>query len=153
MEGCTVTVLSSLSVEEAASKAIEILLYGEYQEALKPTRYHEGYKGTFEQYLDEEYGKSYMSEDPSAVFDTARLWQHVKYEGQTGTYDGLTAKKEAEYGGEGQGDQFWLVISISDGLTTRYFRRDGWYASYDGGYLDTDTFEVRPAEKTVVVYE
>jgi hypothetical protein len=141
------TNLNSLSVAEAASKAIEVMLYGEYLRMLEPTKYREGFKGTFAEYLDAEY------ELEPGTFDTRRLWEHAKYEGDEGTRDGLTAKVEAQYGGEGQGDQFWLVISISDGLVTRYFRSDGWYASYDGGYLDTETFEVKPQERLVKFYE
>lgn len=146
------TDLNSLSVAEAASNAIELLLYGEYLRMLKPTKYYDGFKGTFEEYIEQEYGSD-SGQPGDAPYDTRRLWEHVKYEGVEGSYDGLTAKVEAQYGGEGQGDQFWLVISITDGETTRYFRRDGWYASYDGGYLDTDTFEVKPQERTVVFYE
>jgi hypothetical protein len=147
--------LASLTVEQAASKALEVLLYGEYQKMLEPTKYSEGYKGTFEEYVSEEYGNDrYVdSDDESAPYDTQGLWEHMKYEGKSGSLDGFTAKVEAQYGGEGEGNQYWVVISVSDGLTTRYFRRDGWYASYDGGYLDTDTFEVKPAEKVVTVYE
>jgi hypothetical protein len=149
------TNLNSMSVEQAASKALEVLLYGEYLRMLEPTKYNPGYKGTFEEYVSEEYGaERYVDKNsPGTEYDTASLWQHIKYEGESGSVDGLSAKVEAQHGGEGQGDQYWVVISISDGLTTRYFRRDGWYASYDGGYLDTDTFEVKPAEKVVTVYE
>ena len=146
------TELNSMTVEQAASKAIEVLLYGEYQRMLEPSEYYQ-FKGTFEEYLDQEYGNRYFNEDEAVKFDTSRLWLHTKYEGDSGTLDGLTAKVEAQYGGEGQGDDFWLVISISDGLTTRFFRRDGWYASYNGGNLDTDTVEVKPKEKLVTFYE
>ncbi len=53
------------------------------------------------------------------------------------------------FGGEGEGDQYWAVIKLGD----RYFRKEGWYASHDGGYLDGDLFEVEPVEKTITVYE
>jgi hypothetical protein len=54
-----------------------------------------------------------------------------------------------QHGGEGEGDQYWVVVRIGD----RYFRKPGWYASHDGGYLDGDLYEVTPETRTVVVYE
>lgn len=55
----------------------------------------------------------------------------------------------ARYGGEGQGDEFWVVIKLGDQL----FKKDGWYASHDGGYLDGDLREVHVVERTVTFYE
>ncbi len=126
------TKLTDMSVREAASKTIELLLVSD-RWPLKE--------------IQEEFG-----EDETSL-DTDSAWREVKYEGQENSRDGLTAKVVAEYGGEGQGDEYWVVISLSDGVLTRYFRRDGWYASYDGGYLDGDTYEVRPQEKVITVYE
>lgn len=59
-----------------------------------------------------------------------------------------------EFGGEGQGDDYWVVIRIvsADG-TERFFKRLGWYQSFNGGELDGPTIEVRPREKMVTVYE
>jgi hypothetical protein len=53
----------------------------------------------------------------------------------------------------GEGDRYYLVVSVSDGNTIRYFRKDGYYASYDGGYLDGEVQEVSPVERVVVYYE
>lgn len=61
---------------------------------------------------------------------------------------------EKNFGGEGQGDDYWVVVKItSEDGTVRYFRQDGWYQSYSGGELDGDTYEVKPTPKTVVFYE
>lgn len=132
--------LKEMTVTEAASKAIETLLRGMYEK----------YEWKDTASLKDDYD----IEDDN--FDIEDCWKEVKYEAsreQPVTVNGFTAKVEAEYGGEGQGEQFWVVVSISDGETTRYFRKDGWYASYDGGYLDGDTSEVVPREKTIVIYE
>ena len=61
---------------------------------------------------------------------------------------------EESFGGEGKGDDYWVVVKIAgnDG-TVRYFRQDGWYQSHSGGELDGDTYEVKPTERTVVFYE
>lgn len=57
-----------------------------------------------------------------------------------------------QHGGEGQGDQAWIVI----GLTMchdveRLFRKEGWHASHDGTYYDGELVEVAPRviEKTI----
>lgn len=50
------------------------------------------------------------------------------------------------YGGEGQGDQYWYVFKLiyTDGAE-RFFKVDGYYASYSGGYYD-EMYEVFPKQ-------
>lgn len=58
---------------------------------------------------------------------------------------------EESCGGEGMGDEFWLVLRVhldEDHL----IRKDGWYASYDGGYYDGDLNEVEAREVTRTEY-
>ncbi len=58
------------------------------------------------------------------------------------------------FGGMDQGSTYYIIFSITDAAgETRIFKRDGWYASHDGGYLEGPTTEVRAAEKTVTVWE
>ncbi len=59
-----------------------------------------------------------------------------------------TLKYVDSYGGEGQGDAYWVVFSVDN----QFFRIDGWYASYDGGELDGELYEVFPEEVTKTVY-
>jgi len=136
--------LTDMSITEAASKALEILLVSCY------TGY---YNAEAEEYLKAELEIDQFSD----LDNTIRAWSQVKGElygdKKKATLDNFTAELVAEYGGEGQGDQYWVVISLSDGKTTRYFRKDGWYASYSGGELDGDTYEVTPQERMVVFYE
>lgn len=56
----------------------------------------------------------------------------------------------AEHGGEGQGDEYWVVAYFKK--FDAYVRVDGYYTSYDGGYLDGSPYFVAPVEKTVIVY-
>lgn len=59
-----------------------------------------------------------------------------------------------QFGGEGQGDQAWVVIKIKfDDGTEKYYRKDGYHASHDGTYFDGDFDEVTPQQKVVTVYE
>ena len=46
------------------------------------------------------------------------------------------------YGGEGQGDEYWLVIKVGK----QFFRVNGWYSSYEGGELDGTLEEVMPKQ-------
>ena len=61
---------------------------------------------------------------------------------------------EKQHGGEGKGDEYWFVIRVeNEGEPDRFFKQDGWYASYDGGYYDGDFHEVQVVEKVVAFYE
>jgi hypothetical protein len=140
-----VTSVKDMSLKEAAGTAIAILL-GDPNRKSKYTG--EDWQAELREAYDIEDNEGWES-----LSDNGSAWQEAKYESSEDTFDGLTAKVISEYGGEGQGDQYWMVVSLSDGDTTRYFRKDGWYASYDGGSLDGDTSEVKPAEKVIVVYE
>lgn len=135
------TDIKDLSVSEAASKALELIVFSYYE------KYYNSI--SFEDYLANTY-----PDIENGDFDLDEIWREFHYEaGNEGTRDGLTGKVVKSHGGEGQGDEYWMVISLSDGNTTRYFRKDGWYASYDGGYLDGETYEVKPAERLVTYYE
>lgn len=46
---------------------------------------------------------------------------------------GYVVKAEEHFGGEGQGDQYWLVFSVDKHGVIAYFKIDGWYASFHGG--------------------
>ena len=80
---------------------------------------------------------------------------YLKYIPLIGTWsapslNGTVLGKEDEFGGEGEGDSYWAVFSTTDSTGTKqYWRIDGYYASYDGGYYDGDLYEVEPFEKTV----
>jgi hypothetical protein len=68
-----------------------------------------------------------------------------------GTIEGLGRVEFVEQvgGGEGEGEHVHLVLRVGD----RYFKKEGYYASYDGTTWDGDFREVKPAEKTIMVYE
>lgn len=66
--------------------------------------------------------------------------------------DGYTFTHIGQHGGEGEGDQYYVVFKVSKDGVDRYFKWSGWYASYDGGHLE-DIFEVTPKEVTVTRYE
>ena len=56
---------------------------------------------------------------------------------------GYKVKGEDGYGGEGQGDEYWVVFSVEKDSEKTFFRLDGWYSSYDGSsFDDTHNFVV-----------
>jgi hypothetical protein len=73
----------------------------------------------------------------------------VKYDGFPALEiaPGVNARREEEYGGEGNGDEFWLVVKLwftEAPNHPEYYRMDGYYSSYEGGELDGEWFEVIP---------
>lgn len=58
-----------------------------------------------------------------------------------------------DYGGEGKGDDYWVVFSITQEDITRFFKKSGWYQSYSGGELDGELEEVTPKAKVITVWE
>lgn len=85
--------------------------------------------------------------------ESPESYNDIKY-GSEGKIPGLGyVKLVDEYGGEGQGEEYWVVFSVSDGEVTRLFRMDGYYASYCGSEFDGELKEVQARQKTVTVYE
>lgn len=70
------------------------------------------------------------------------------------TVDGhkIKFKLEDNYGGEGQGEQYWSVYSFEKDGKKVYVRFNGWYASYVGSEF-VDWAFVEPKQKTITVYE
>jgi hypothetical protein len=112
-------------------------------------------------YLQTSVDKGYVEAltDPDELRDYLKdiegeFWYEGSYSFNKGyTYQGITITSPASYGGEGQGDELWVVFALTDGTDTRYFRKDGYYASYDGGAWDGDFREVTPQDRLVTFYE
>lgn len=68
--------------------------------------------------------------------------------------DGWIFELEERFGGhEGDGEVHWVVFSLTKEENKTYWQIDGYYQSYDGAYLDSDAYEVKAVEKTVIVWE
>lgn len=146
--------LTEMTVTEAASKALQVILAGEYEYRRRKFDWYDEDK-SWQDSLREDYALN-EDDDFSNLDSIMSAWLEARYlDGKfTDVVEGFTAECVAKYGGEGQGDQYWMVISLSDGTTTRYFRKDGWYSSYGGGgTLDGETYEVKPQERLVTFYE
>lgn len=84
----------------------------------------------------------------------AGSWYDIKWQdGVPCEIPGLgTLKYVDDYGGEGQGDEYWVVFSITQGDVTRNFKKQGGYASFAGGEFDGDLTETFPEERTIIVW-
>lgn len=56
-----------------------------------------------------------------------------------------------KYGGEDCGSEYYKVYYFEEHDV--YIRIEGWYSSYDGANFDDYGSVVRPAQKTITVYE
>jgi hypothetical protein len=115
----------------------------------------------FEAALDE--GIPYMytpwraTEPVEATFDNHSFWDEA--EDQQTEYDlpGFDDVKvtyvDGETGGEGSAEHIWqvwrVVTKAGDLDEVQYFKKTGYYASYDGSNWDGSLYEVEPFEKTV----
>ncbi|GAA0955503.1 hypothetical protein [Nonomuraea longicatena] len=67
---------------------------------------------------------------------------------------GMVATVQTEGGGGEDGDGWThVVIRVTQGDVTRYFKKTGYYSSYGGSDWDGEIRRVRPTTKTVTVYE
>jgi hypothetical protein len=89
-------------------------------------------------------------------------WYWWKYEsnrdeGVTVTGLGKVWVVEEIGGGEGGGEDMSLVLRVRDETgkypTTRYFQKNGYYASFGGSSWDGSFVEVQPVSRTVTLFE
>lgn len=70
-------------------------------------------------------------------------------------FHGFILTEEKRFGGEGQGDNYWIVFSAEKDGIKKFFKLDGWYSSYEGSCIDSYStfYEVEEVEKVVKVWE
>lgn len=66
---------------------------------------------------------------------------------------GVVTVVDSQTGGEGSAEYIYIVFKVELDGSTRFFKKEGYYASYDGSNWDGDFKEVTPIERTVVFYE
>jgi hypothetical protein len=99
--------------------------------------------------------RAYYSGDPETefLFDEDVEWGEAAYTfSKDVEFDGLVIKCVEDFGGMDMGSTRYVVFSISDCNNTRFFRKDGFYASHYGTDWDGEFREVKPVQKTITVY-
>ena len=121
---------SEYSEEALAAQADKDKFYKTIESKTNTTEWASLYK----QYLDM----------PSKYYVAKKEWKEANQ---------LSWEEVDQYGGEGQGDDWWSVKYFPEHDV--YIKVSGFYASYDGTSFNgwDDCSEVRPIQKTITVYE
>lgn len=90
-----------------------------------------------------------VKELEDAVYDSEEGWGGVRY-ADIDDLPGIgTVEVLDSYGGEGQGDELWVVFNVTNSEGSRTWRKSGWYASYSGSDWDGDLEEVVARPKVI----
>lgn len=81
----------------------------------------------------------------------SELDEYLYVDGMKLNKSGWVLKYTDNYGGEGKGDEYWIVFTVSDGETIRSVKMEGYYSSHDGGYYD-EWHETFPELQTITVW-
>lgn len=92
-----------------------------------------------------------LDEHGQSFFDEYYDIQDMIDEGEIPLND-WEVEQVQQFGGEGEGDQFWVVFSFTKDGETKYVKFYGWYESYNGTEYEGYKF-VTPQEKVITVYE
>jgi len=94
------------------------------------------------------------------LFDTDDLdWNEIsemfEWTDETFSAHGVTIERaDFDTGREGHAEDIHMVFKTTDRQgNEQYWRKTGYYASYDGDNWDGDFREVRPVERLVTFYE
>ncbi len=126
---------------------------------------HEGWEGDeYRETFTDYFGDS--EDDPlETLGDHSFFWNLVEetipntyvYRGereQPLVINGLEFDCIEREGGEGEGSRYHITFSVSDGQNTRYFKKVGYYSSYEGtDWEGHPLFEVKPIDRIVRFYE
>ena len=57
------------------------------------------------------------------------------------------------YGGEGQGDDYYMIFYVDAGEWEQHYKLDGYYSSYDGGEYQGPLCKTYPVVREVTFWE
>lgn len=96
-----------------------------------------------------------VEEDFNPESEYPRIWDELAWAfDKPKAIEGLGEVLVVEnHGGEGQGDERWVVFKVTNDEGEFYYRKDGYYASYDGSTWDGSFGQVQKTERLVTFYE
>ena len=142
------TNVSELTPEQGVELALTILLEKGFS-----SKYYESWQEYAKSEYDEEFYANYSVRERQGAWEAFQ--EYVTKNQPAVSKDGITATWLASHrDGDWQDSEvYFVILSLSDDSGTRYFMREGYYHSYDGGHLDeAEDKEVFPKEKTVTVW-
>lgn len=120
-----------------------------------------GYLNDYKQYKGtEDFNKYIATKSIISGYNSENVYQllgdeYIKNVEKSNTYKyGLHCKSVDNYGGEGEGETYYIVYEITDTKgNIGHYRLDGYYQSYDGVTWNRPLEKVIKQLKTIVVYE
>lgn len=116
--------------------------------------------------IDNESGEAYWDEMRTVLEDGGFTpWKGDRIDIKPFPHGKVLVEDDEETGGEGSQESIYIVFSVEEKLSIpegwekaglepckRYFRKQGYYASYDGSTWDGDFHEVWPKKKEITVW-
>lgn len=110
-----------------------------------------GYEGLFRRLSAYTNGEEVAGLDPDRNFEFGDVeWDEIWSSAFEDLGD-FRVRRADSYGGEGQGDDYWMVLEVEFSDVIKTFEVSGHYASYDGGYYN-DIQEVKAMDKVITVW-
>lgn len=107
----------------------------------------------FENIVNEGVNYTYTTwqgEEAESLLEGSDFWHEGEGESIKLDDEHTATFVDGETGGEGSAEYIWQVWSVKDAEgNEQFFRKTGYYMSYDGSTWDGDLIEVVPFEKTV----
>lgn len=102
---------------------------------------------------DNEVKYRYFFEgEASDVYDDGRYWDGVAEFNEILQSHGINFERKEQFGGEGEGEDYYSVYSFFTNTDECYIKFSGWYQSYSGSDY-SEFFVVKPVERMVTFYE
>lgn len=143
-------------VEMTPGQAIKFAL-----EVFLEQGFRSNYYADWKEFAAEEYGEDDQEyyEERYSLTERQGAWEAFEQQVDTSrSYlsGGITVKYEGSQStGLAHGSsEYFIILSLEDHSGKRFFKRDGYYNSYEGGNLyDATDHEVFPESKTVTVWK
>jgi hypothetical protein len=140
--------VAELTPSQGVELALKILLENGWEKNYYPTHLD---------FIRENYGEIEDNFEDYALKDSNGAWNAMfEYASKKASDGTITAEFVAtqDDGLAHDSETYFVVLSLTDETGTRYFKRDGWYMSYDGGHLEEgEDSEVFPQPATVTEYK
>jgi hypothetical protein len=142
------TTVAELSVDQGIELALEILLTHGWESKYYPS---------WQEYAQENYDETEENTQGYSLQERQGAWEALMEYTKNQATDGKMIARYVANQSDGlahASEVYFVVLSLSDDTGTRYFKRDGYYSSYNGGTLEEgENSEVFPNPVTVTDFK